>query len=310
MEEKKLLFIAIIEKLSVKVYRDNDEIVELLDELEDFYSYYLKHEYSTFSDKIFSLEDEATEIMDFNLTEIKKIATINSSLYLDSLVKLSDHINLCIVQKQFIERSMRKVEDEISNAKDSIELFQANTIKELTKFTSEQETKVTDIEQRSNKIYAEFVTILGIFSAIIFAAFGGLEILKNILGNIENVQTGKLLVFSSLTISAIVLLVFILLNGISKLTTMNLRSCGCQGKCSCSFVKKHPTIVVIHVFILFLFILGVSEYFIEYRVVFNDIILNLNSIMIAIAIPLFTLLYFLLAFMIIKFYKKSPKNID
>src|SRR5699024_11434670 len=59
------------------------------------------------------------------------------------------------------------------------------------------ETTKTDIEElhkdKSN-IYTQFVTILGIFSAIIFASFCWLELLKNILGNICEASTTKLIV--------------------------------------------------------------------------------------------------------------------
>lgn len=169
--------------------------------------------------------------------------------------------------------------------------------------------KINLIEKRSSRIYAEFVAILGIFSTIIFAAFGGLEILKNILGNIGSVHTGKLLVFSSLTISAIIVLVFILLNGISKLTQLSLRSCKCkqdEDVCKCNFAQKHPTMVLSHIVILFLFFAGVSAYFIDYRQAFQDIMSTWSSIMTLGVVSIISIFFFVISLLTFrKYYKRE-----
>jgi hypothetical protein len=93
------------------------------------------------------------------------------------------------------------------------------------------------------------------------------------------VPTGKLLLFSSLTVGGIVSLVFLLLNGLSKLTGLSLRSCKCESdeECNCNVVQKHPTLVIIYQVLLFIALIGITEYFIDYNAIFIEIMDNYEA---------------------------------
>ncbi|MBB6446437.1 hypothetical protein [Bacillus benzoevorans] len=264
-------------KLSNNFHVDNSINKEIYDQLEYFYSINSRHEYFRISQLVFNQGDETNEVMELNLLYIIELAETNQSLFIKNYKKLYDHLRLGITQKKYIEDHLNRITNEHVAAKNEIQ----SAISEATAAISNiglqadnQSEKLNEIEKHSRKITSDFVSILGIFSSVIFAAFGGLEILKNILGNIEKVQTGKLLVFSSITIGAIIFLVFLLLNGLSKLTGLKLRSCNCDSNesCSCNLVQKHPSIVIIYMIILFIFMIGVTEYFLDYRTLINDLI--------------------------------------
>lgn len=146
---------------------------------------------------------------------------------------LSNHIELAIVQKKYIS-------DNLKNLKKGIEKAQ---------------NEVKKIEGVKNNIYTEFVAILGIFASIIFGVFGGFQEIQLIGKNLNTTPIPKLLIFSSLVMLGITLIIFLCFNAISKLTKLKLRSCNCEeGKCNCSFRKRHPTIFYsscIYLYVLF-----------------------------------------------------------
>jgi hypothetical protein len=295
-------------KLSENILVENEEVY---DKLELFYSENDRHEYSQISQLVFNQEDEKNELMDLNLDDIIETAKNRGSLYIKNYKKLKDHLNLCVVQKKFFEVHLNSIKNEHNMARSEIEasISQATaTISNIEEMSSQQSNKLSEIELHSKKITTDFVSILGIFSSVIFAAFGGLEILKNILGGIEKVPTEKLLVFSSLTIGAIVFLVFLLLNGIAKLTNLNLRSCRCPTNttCNCNLVQKHPSIVIIYLVLSFIFLIGVTGYVLDYGQLINDLIKNWMSWLKITIVFLSSVLFFIVS--IIWFTKMKKAN--
>lgn len=85
-----------------------------------------------------------------------------------------------------------------------------------TAFTKTQ-NKISDLK---GKLYADFVAILGVFTAIAFTIFGGLQLLANLFTNIKDISVaniGVTMIFSSLFLWSIYLLLAILLSSITKI---------------------------------------------------------------------------------------------
>lgn len=269
---------------------------EIYQKLEQFYAKIERHEYSVISQIVFNQEDEKNECLEYNLDYIVKKAAATNSVYKKNFKKLYDHLRLSMNQKKYIDEHLEQLRNKQNQTEELIlDAFSATStslqkienkaatqeafLEEQSEKLRNHSDKMDDIEKRSKKITSDFVSILGIFSAVIFAAFGGLEILKNILGNIVLVPTGKLLLFSSLTVGGIVSLVFLLLNGLSKLTGLSLRSCKCESdeECNCNVVQKHPTLVIIYQVLLFIALIGITEYFIDYNAIFIEIMDNYEA---------------------------------
>lgn len=141
--------------------------------------------------------DEKLDIVDENI-EILLESTDSKNLDLrKSINKIGDHIKLAIIQSHYIRKTSRSVEKEASK----VVLIKIN------------ENKV--------KIYAEFVSILGIFTGIIVGIMGSLQSINTVFSKINSTSTGKLLVFSSLTSGCIVTLVFLLMKWISTIASQN-----------------------------------------------------------------------------------------
>ena len=81
--------------------------------------------------------------------------------------------------------------------------------------------EIEEIQDTKSKIYTDFITILGIFTAITFAIFGGLQLIGNCLGNLTGKITlskiGGILIITSVILLSVYLILIALMIGLSKL---------------------------------------------------------------------------------------------
>jgi acetolactate synthase regulatory subunit len=217
-----------------------------------------------------------SELIRFQVNKINATANDSAEAFKIATVVLKDRVEDTI-------GIIREKEDEIAEINQTQEKF----INENTRL-SENINKLT-IDAK--KVQKEFVAILGIFASILLAAFGGLEILENVMSNINDTPTGKLLLFSSLVIMGIILVIFLLLNGVSKLTGLNLRSCNCKDEdtCTCTMVKKHPSIFISTAILLIIGLTGIFEYMVDFNTMLKpipDIIITIVGIIILITLTI------------------------
>lgn len=165
--------------------------------------------------------------------------------------KSIEHLDLAINQKQSLYNEQHT---ELNNIKRVIVKFNQD-IKNANVKIQKSYNKLKEIDKIKNKIYTEFVAILGIFASIIFGVFGGFQEIQLIGKNLNTTPIPKLLIFSSLVMLGVTLIIFLCFNAISKLTNLPLKSCNCEvGKCNCTFRKRHPTVFYsscIYLYVLF-----------------------------------------------------------
>src|SRR5699024_7883297 len=266
----------IIDELSNVRFRDSEELKpeSFFSRFKKYYEENPRHKYSEISKVVYKFKDDRIDILRINLSEIKQVANnCGDNEVAIKIEKLIDHADLAEYQRKLIEdfskgskvfmnglqrnlvktrqelldtiEETKRAKTELDNTEKRLAEAQEELSRKLEDLQDNFETTKTDIEElhkdKSN-IYTQFVTILGIFSAIIFASFGGLELLKNILGNISEASTPKLIVFSSFSIAGIICLLFILFNGLSRLTGKSIRSCNCEKNnidCEHTVFTKH-----------------------------------------------------------------------
>lgn len=207
--------------------------------------------------------DEKFEIIDWNLNTLIEHCENNSLHILERYyAKIKGHIKLALIQRKHINESLITSQKEAETLKGLIRKLD-NETKELTitadKAKDNLEATEKELNGFKNTMYTSFVAILGIFTAIVFGAFGGMEILSNVMTNIDKVRIPKLLMFSSLIIAAILTVLYLLLNSIANLTGLTIRSCGCKdtSKCTHNIFKRHPVFITGIVISLYLFTIGV-----------------------------------------------------
>lgn len=89
---------------------------------------------------------------------------------------------------------------------------------------------------------SEFISLLGIFSALIFAVFGGFDSLKSIFTNINKVSVSMVIINSSLLMIGLIILIFLLIQSISILSEKAFLACGCKNisECNHKFYERYP----------------------------------------------------------------------
>lgn len=249
---------------------DEGDLELLFFRFQRYYDRNERHKYSEVSRFIYSLDDSEIDVLTVNLKLLVEYAKDKSENdIIHKINKLIDHSDLAHYQRKYIEDEVRKNErlmrgihrstmtireeskeltEELKNTKDSLE----NKFVDIS----------SDIDKHKSSTYTQFVTILGIFTAITFGVFGGMEILGNVMSNIANVRISKLLMFSSLIIGAILTILYMLLTGISNLVELPIRNCGCRKTDSCNHspFQKHPIYFIGMAASLYLFLIGVISH--------------------------------------------------
>lgn len=151
----------------------------------------------------------------------------NIFTYHEVLIKSVEHINLAAKQKDTLYREqndkINSQESKLSNLKSLINELEDNS-KKLEDNSKELEDK---LKNNSSKIYSDFIGILGIFASIIVTMFGGLSAISN---SIQAITSNRVRIFSILMMSTLfsivlIIIVFMLLFSISKLTNNSIKSC-------------------------------------------------------------------------------------
>lgn len=116
----------------------------------------------------------ATVIRD-EFTMIESHASIKN-LFVKRCKDLENEFEMYIYQKAYIDKNLEEL-----NNRYTTELKRLNELQELIKST---EKELSDIKKNT---YTDFIAILGIFSALVFGLFGGLQTI----GSIANLLTEK-----------------------------------------------------------------------------------------------------------------------
>lgn len=238
--------------------------------------------YSMITTNVLSIENYNEDYQDEDITvfiqNVKELGEKGHSivedqeLWGDFIEKIIDHIELVQHQRNVILDAIEKVGNiekivvrSVEELTQESEIAKAD-LRRLKKENRKSKEIFADLKKKSEKMQKDFIAILGIFAAILLASFGGLTVISNILKEM-NTPLGKILILSSLSILAVLIIIFLLLNGISKLTGENLRNCSCKpGEvCKCSLYEKHPTLFVSAVALIAIFIFGVFELLIDFE---------------------------------------------
>lgn len=231
--------------------------------------------YSSISKEIFeadtNVQEEDIVILMFNIEQLKDYRISEdfreNARWKKFIFKILDHLKLARQQKQSMSESIRIAQQAMGNVNQVVE-----DLNKQRKDMDKTLKKIDKLNQKSKNIQKEFIAILGIFASILIAAFGGLTSLGSLFGKINEVATYKLVFLGSFEVLSILMILFLMLNGVAKLTGLNLRSCGCKEneKCECKIHKKHPTLFMLTILIILLAFISTAP-------ILNGFISNWNS---------------------------------
>lgn len=139
----------------------------------------------------------------------------------EAVTKLYDHISLDIARLKYIKAVDRRVDDTGNNLYAQIDMAQKEFRETKREFDEAKET-IDDTSKKINNAYSEFVSILGIFSAIVLVFFGG----TSIFGNISSVlqSNGLYVALVVLLVAGVIVfdLIFMFIYFLAKLLDRNI----------------------------------------------------------------------------------------
>ncbi len=163
-------------------------------------------------------------------------------------IKLFEHLELANFQKEYL---FKEQEEKIASIAHEIKDY--GRIKdELEKNFKDTKTKFEGIESSVDNLTLNLISILGIFAAILLGAYGSIQGFSNVFGNANEISLGKILVLSSVGASAVLVILFFLLNSIARLTNKSLSNSGDD------IITKFPSLIFSHTILGLVFVIGIT----------------------------------------------------
>lgn len=200
--------------------------------------------------------EERNERLLANLDYIKNSA---ESLNLEHVEKFNkkvmDHYLLVKEQKKHLDENIHIINGEIEKFKDDI----SKAKEKVDAIKTENQAVNQEMKDTKDKLYSEFVAILGIFSALMFGLFGGFEgLAASITTLATGFDIGKTIMVSSAIFLAITAFVYALIQWVGKIIRKPLNSCGCVilNDCTHSFYERNKSFILIVLIQLIVFLIG------------------------------------------------------
>ncbi|MEG2326396.1 MAG: hypothetical protein RSB63_09855 [Enterococcus sp.] len=191
----------------------------------------------------------------FNDLKATSSLSLNDKKSIAVLAKAKEHINLALGQKRIL---LLEQKQEINKLNTELKEEQEN-LKRLTEDSNEASKTLEEYKKKYDKMTIDFLSMMGIFSTIIFAVFGGLSQIGAIGDNLPDTPIPKILMYISLSSITLILIVFISFSAISRLTGLPIRSCKCESDkvCNCQFYQRHPSLSFSLFFFIDLFLFSI-----------------------------------------------------
>lgn len=193
---------------------------------------------STFAE-IFESRFEAFIVKNFNIdSDVRSAKSMNDFLNEYELLYSEDDLNnidyeliasnedKIIICYKIIEHLKLAI-----SQKEGLYVKQKLEINKLTK-------SIESTKEVYDNMVSNYISILGIFAAILMTAFGGIQVFTGLFNNNKFDLIDSILL-SSFGFMGVILLIFMLINSIAKLTGKNLSS----GSISDRWYLRHPTLI-------------------------------------------------------------------
>jgi len=197
-------------------------------------------------------------------------------------LKIYEHLELA---QQQLDSLFSTHEQKISEIEDAI-----LEVENLKKDNEEFVEKLERLELEIQKSTSSYISILGIFAAILLGAFGAMQGFTSLFENASSMKLSKLLIVSGVGGLTVVTILHMLLDAIAKLSNRSIRS---TTETDAPFYKNYPFLSVALYSLWAVIISGVSlKYAQEFPKIFNvDLMLVGFLFLVGISLPLI-IIYF------------------
>lgn len=169
--------------------------------------------------------------------------------------KIIRHIELAAIQKNHLFTENQRQLEELNKRYQALE--QLN--EELNNKNNTLQSKIEKIDQEAKSKYdnmvAQFISILGIFAAILMGVFGSVQAFTSLFNNANQLSYGKILILSSIGASSVIVILFFLLTSLGKMVGKKISS---SNENSSTVFEKYPFLFASHGLLIFVALIGVS----------------------------------------------------
>ena len=263
-----------------KLYKDQSDEINKINILEYINKKYIYSEYENreeFVKKLDFIVETLETTIAKNELAISTVATytkkekqtitwkLNKIEELKEFLKLeSARLRPLIYQIELMKESMREFTTSIEQKSERIEKRSNNISAKLNKIDQKSKSIESKLQESKENIYKEILTILGLFTTILFGSFGGVSVLNSFFGGITEpgIRLRQLIILGSISAIVIITLVYMIFTYISKLTNLNIDEK--EGK----FKQNHPIIYYSYCFFGMILFTGVILYLIDFNSIF------------------------------------------
>ncbi|RWZ07113.1 hypothetical protein EQG51_02810 [Lactiplantibacillus plantarum] len=200
------LLVSVLDNMSTHAI-DGEDAKNFIDEIIHNSNFHIRH--AQIAKVIYSFSDQGVVNLSKNCQTIETAPAYN-----ENAEKFVSSIRLSIVQRDFILKNIKNAGIEAEKIKDT-----------------------------KSQIYTDVISVLGIFSALIFALFGGLSLLSSISNLVKGVRLSRIILLTSGVSFALIVLIFLLLNGISGMVGKKMKVCCDIDDCKHTIFQKYPFFV-------------------------------------------------------------------
>lgn len=158
----------------------------------------------------------------------------------EPLIKLSDHINLEIGRYNYYSANERKVMDYDKKIEElGINLNNSTTeLKEAEEKLSVTQKELNEAKERLSTVQTELISVLSIFAAIVFTFSGGLTLIGNAFGEINEAPVVKNILILLVSGFIVFNVVFLMMYIVGKITKRSIYA-RCESE-NCTCENGHP----------------------------------------------------------------------
>lgn len=164
--------------------------------------------------------------------------------------RISESIKLALSQYEVFFKEFSDATNELTVATDGL--------KKVDESYNEILDKYNKVSNKLDSSSSDFISLLGIFSALIFAVFGGFDAFKSIFTNINKASISMIFINSSILMIGLIILIFLLIQSICILSGKTFLACGCKNTSNCThnLYERYPLFSLSIGFFLLLFLAG------------------------------------------------------
>lgn len=223
-QRKRRKFKEIIKEMKAeqKVFKNKTKLEKVYNELKDIYTTNtdetaFRHYYSDIFSVLSELKNDGFEldIIGENLKMVYEYCEkMGDRELVKNVRKFLDHTNLEISRINYINA----IEQRMNITDESI----GNRIIDINTQVDDAAKGVDELKEKVHSSYSDFVSILGIFSAIVLVFFGGTSIFGNVISSMQETDIEKTILICSITGLVVFDIIFMFIYFLAKLLNRNI----------------------------------------------------------------------------------------